>query len=387
MYDTAITYNVTAGVGTFNASYVAPFLDYLQLISPGYNYRVLPYNYYAVVFNLVIDPTYSGPSSPVNYFGDDFSYLLTGGLQMATPWTPSGYEDYPLVKIEHIPSVQLDFSSFETDVFHNDDCSVYGQDTTAIGVRLCVTGNVQTGIIYAGMYTCQNGTQGGACQTAEPVPNITTRLRVFERQATVLVSRLNYSIVDVGDLTTPYQVMDIDVSAYRAVLDWLLNYTATDIPAPSSIVENFWISGDQLRSSSTHACLTQNFQSILAFPFWMFNANNYGNTALQVHDIVATLPPQFYTQASIVAPHSKISFDRNMFYIFIVLQGLAMLFTCGTLLWAWFSGVPIPRISAYPLFDSTFKSSINPEINSGDAVLADSSEVLRMASGVTAVQR
>ena len=77
---------------------------------------------------------------------------------------------------------------------------------------------------------------------------------------------------------------------------------------------------------STSVVLSQNFQSILTFPFWLFNANNYGNTALQAQQIIPMLPMEFYTEASIVAPYVKIKFDWVMFVIFLVLQGLAISF-------------------------------------------------------------
>ena len=91
-------------------------------------------------------------------------------------------------------------------------------------------------------------------------------------------------------------VTDIDLIAYREFLRWLLNYTASDIPAPSSIAQSFFNSYAQLDSPYTYGIAQQNFQSIVAFPFWLFNNNNWGNIAVKSDTLEAALPPQFYTK-------------------------------------------------------------------------------------------
>lgn len=69
------------------------------------------------------------------------SYLFTGGLEMVAPWTPSGYDDFSLVKVENVPAVQIDFSGvleIDQEPFQSSDCDIYGDSDTAIGIRLCV---------------------------------------------------------------------------------------------------------------------------------------------------------------------------------------------------------------------------------------------------------
>ncbi len=140
VYDTMLTYNVTAGVGPFNASYVQPYFDQQRALAPGYPFQVLPYSSYAMVNNLVVNPTYSTISAPVSCSGACDSYLLSGGLLMATPWVPSGYGTFPDVKIDHVASIQLDF---ERDLgaapaFSDADCSTYASGGVAIAVRVCI---------------------------------------------------------------------------------------------------------------------------------------------------------------------------------------------------------------------------------------------------------
>jgi hypothetical protein len=97
-----------------------------------------------------------------------------------------------------------------------------------------------------------------------------------------MAMRSNYSITRISDLSAPEQVTDMDVPAYRSALRWLLNFTAEGLPPPSSIVESFWGADDQLNGGpATYGLLLQEFQSVLAFPLWLFNANNFGNIALK----------------------------------------------------------------------------------------------------------
>lgn len=206
---------------------------------------------------------------------------------------------------------------------------------------------------------CSNGTNDNICHTTDPAPNITTIVSFYTRRATVITARFNYSIVSIEDTTAPVPVPDIDLTTYRTALAWLLNYTAADIPAPSSIAQSFWSSSSQLRDPSTYGILSQNFQSVLAFPFWLFNSNNWGNVQLKSNEIIPWLPAEFYTEASFVKPYVKIQFDNAMFILFVTLQGLAMVFIWAVLAWGCFDfRQHMPIISSYPLFDVMFKSTV-----------------------------
>lgn len=215
--------------------------------------------------------------------------------------------------------------------------------------------------------------------TTKSLPNITASARFYTRQATVVAARTNFSIMSVDDLTTPTQITDLDIPSYRAALGWLLNYTAANIPPPSSIAQTFWVGRDQYEDPNTYGALLQNFQSVLAFPFWLFNANNYGNIDLQEQIMINTLPPQFYTKASTVMPFVKLKFDTSMFAVFAILQGLAMVFVWAVLVWIWCSGRRLPNTSSYPVFDVTFRTKVfGPETKTEDMLSAGSSDVIRM---------
>ncbi|KAI1121597.1 hypothetical protein F5Y10DRAFT_271913 [Nemania abortiva] len=392
VYDTAMTYNVTAGVGPFNGSYVQPFLDYLTTLSPPeYPYQILPYTYFAPAYNLVITSLYSNGVPPVRCSGSDdcFSYLLSGGLELATPWAPLNLSNYPLVKIKSVPTIQLEFTRLRTESFVDSDCQILGDPNGSIGVRLCIAqASDNSGELNAGIFSCLNGTKDGICHTTTPAPNISTVATVFTRFADIVVARSNYSIVGVSNLSDPVQLRSIDTGAYRIALAWLLNFTASGIPAPSSIVSNFYIADQQLQNPQTYGILLQNFQSIIAFPFWMFNANNYGNLDLKPQDIINTLPSEFYTKACIVAPYSTILFNDSMFHLFLALQSAVILFLWIVLLWTWI-GVKhkFPIVSSFPLLDAVLKGVFETKGDKTKILSADSSDILDMVGSHRAKMR
>jgi hypothetical protein len=153
VYDTADTYTVTAGVGSFNTSLLQAFFNNIQSLEPSYQNAVVPYTIFAAVYALVINPLLSTVSQPVHCAGPNcMSYLLSGGLMMVAPWTSKEYTGYPLVRIKKVPSVQLDFAwPLGNDIFDDSDCDIFGEYGTPIGIRVCVAQDTATeGSLRAG---------------------------------------------------------------------------------------------------------------------------------------------------------------------------------------------------------------------------------------------
>ena len=149
------------------------------------------------------------------------------------------------------------------------------------------------------------------------------------------------------------------MSAYRNALGWLLNYTDANIPPPSSIAQSFWSSQRLLPDPATWGILAQNFQSILVFPFWLFNANNWGNTEIQEDTEIFTMPPEFYTEASLVEPYTKLRVDKGMFAFFLTLQIVSLLFVSGVVVWVWLGKRTPRKSSSFPLFDLVFRAEVH----------------------------
>lgn len=162
---------------------------------------------------------------------------------------------------------------------------------------------------------------------------MTSAVTFFTRQATIVGGRSNFSTTMTDSLTPPQRLgpEELDLPAYRESLRWLLNFTDAAIPWPSSILENFYVSYREMQQG-IFGPLTHNFQSILAFPFWLFNANNYGNLELKEEDMVTSLPTAFYTHAAVARPYTKITFSHDMFVLFVSLQAIVMAFVWAVLL-------------------------------------------------------
>ena len=393
VFDTAHIFNSTAGLGSFNASLVRPFIQQLNSLSPGYPYQVLPFSVYAVVYQLVGNPWISTVMQPTRCTGDACeSYLLSGGGLLMEPSVPPGYTSNPLVRIEHIPTIQLEYTPIlnpaahsEAPLFADSECNIFGNASVLIAVRLCIARSSPPTpeSLNAGLYVCLNGIdplQPNRCRqsipdspdenepTTDAMPNITTTFTLAARTATITFAQSNLSITNVDDLSppTPILLTDADLRSYREALAFLLNFTAANIPAPSSVIESFWSGSSQL----TYGPLSQGFQSILAFPIWFFNANNLGNLDMWGKRRTETLPKQFSTRTSIVTPYVKMKFDDTMLVVYIVLQGSVLVLLWVLLVWSW-SGLRggsdderrkekegMPAISSYPLFDIAFKTGI-----------------------------
>ncbi|KAK8047435.1 hypothetical protein PG996_015499 [Apiospora saccharicola] len=338
VYDTAFAYPVTAGVGRFNGSLVDPFKTFLHTLRPGYPYETIPYNYLASAYTLVVNPLLATVADPRRCTIEPcISYLLSGGLTTVIPWVPKDHADYSLVRVRHAPSIQADFTGplAKNISFHSDDCDIFGQNDITIGIRLCLKRNpLDSSQLMAGMFVCPKGIAKGACAANKPAPNITTQVAFHSLQASFVSSRKNYTVTSIEDTTR------------------------------------------QLSDPTTWGILEQNFQSILVFPFWLFNVHNWGNTQIKENETISTLPPEFYTEASLVEPYVKLRVDKGMFALFLTFQILAILFVSGVVVWVWLSKGPARKPSSFPLFDIVFRAQVrgganlkcSPDISDSDII-------------------
>jgi len=208
------------------------------------------------------------------------------------------------------------------------------------------------------LFVCTEGVLDGKCITSTPAPNLTTTVVFHRRKTNLLVSKKNYTISDT-ELLGQFDPAPIsELQAYKDVLKWLLDYAGANIPAPSSIIENFWTASEQLQTPVTDNFYLQHLRSILVFPVWLFNANNYGNQDLTVMEIGKDLPPEFYTNASLVRPYLKLRFDSTILGIFVGCQAIVLVFSAAVLIWAFCRAKALPYVSSFPVFDSYFKPEV-----------------------------
>lgn len=174
----------------------------------------------------------------------------------------------------------------------------------------------------------------------------------------MVVSRSNNSIISLASMSPPIPDHSLNLTTYHGALRWLLNNTAAGIPAPSSAIEYFWSSNEQLSSDFWSSGTRHAFYSLLAYPLWLFNVNNVANPALVDDDSAMTaLPAEFHTTASVASPYTKIVVNRAMFVTFVALQSLVLLFAWSVVVvTGWCTNVRIPSLSAYPLFEFAFRT-------------------------------
>lgn len=126
---------------------------------------------------------------------------------------------------------------------------------------------------------------------------------------------------------------------------------------------------------------------MLVFPFLLFNDKNWGNTKSHPNATNSTLPPEFFTEASIVEPYAKIKVQFAMFVLFLVLQALALVFIGGVVVWAWTrSEVPF-KTSSFPLFDAVFRAEVQSRIGKNDLRGIGDSEIVHLMKDAKAIGR
>ncbi|KAL4994396.1 hypothetical protein BDV10DRAFT_189064 [Aspergillus recurvatus] len=368
VYEPVFNYEVTAGVGQFNGSYVGSYIELLQdrETGSGYSYTVVPYWMQAVVNNLVTNPMHSVAGRPVPAGAcvehECDSYLLPGGLIGASPWPPTNHPSAPMVRMDDAPSVQLDFAAgLRGHSFSEDECTVFGGNNTVVGISFCVADSqTVNGSFAAGVYVCPSGAYNGTCMlgSAPFYPNLTTTFSVFTRETTFVAARSNMSIVSVTSSSPPKQTPSLDIASFRAALTWILDFNSSGIPPATSIAQQFYSSQEQLKSRYWSPDLKQTFHSLLAFPFWFFNANNLGNVENHGQGISDHLPPEFYTNASLATSHSRIIISPAAFFAFIVLQSILHLFIWSVFVWLCFKRPSLPAITSYPLWNFASKAIV-----------------------------
>ncbi|KAL3477935.1 hypothetical protein BJX99DRAFT_256904 [Aspergillus californicus] len=374
VYKPVFDYQATAGVGQFNGSYVSEYIGNLQNREAGYPYTVVPYWMQAIVNNLVTSPMHAVASIPVpdaacaGHHCD--SYLLPGGLINTSPWPPTDHPSAPVIEITNAPSIQLDFlrEVNQQDSFSDEDCSIYGSETSWVGMRFCVAkSQTLNGSFAAGLYVCPGGAWNGTCEISDSpfYPNLTTTFSIYTRQTTFIVARDNLTIISVTSASPATQISTLDLENFRAAITWILDFNAANIPSPTSIAQQFYSGSQQLQNTYWSPILLQTFHSILSFPFWFFNPNNLGNMEGFGTGITPNLPTEFYITASIAVPQSKIIISTAMFSTFITLQVILHLFIWAVLVWLCATRPVLPAISSYPLFDFAFKARFKRDTKGG----------------------
>ena len=239
---------------------------------------------------------------------------------------------------------------------------------------------LSTDHLRLGIFVCPTGAENDQCTLDGKLPNITASVSIYSRTSTIVASRSNSSIVSLTELSQPIRVSRPNVLEYRQAIDWLLDFQSAGIPSPSSIAAVFWNGQQQLSNAYWASELAVAFRSIVAFPLWMFQPNNFGNIALAAQEITSDLPPEMYTTASIATPQTRIVIDNAVYTVFVIFQSTVLVFVLGVLLWLILSGNSGDiQISSYPLLDLWLKISKPAFVQPSQNILqADDAELLEL---------
>jgi len=127
-------------------------MEAIKSTAPDYPYSILPYSYYGMISNLVLNPIISTVMDTTTCINDTecASYLLSGGVWVTAPWMPADHPEYPLVSLDNVPAIQVDFrGKHGPKDFKESDCQLIGSADELIGAELCIR-EEGSGEIYAG---------------------------------------------------------------------------------------------------------------------------------------------------------------------------------------------------------------------------------------------
>jgi hypothetical protein len=380
IYNSDFTFQLTAGTGVFNGSLVDPFLTQLTHNDQGHPW--IPYLLMVGINDFTSNPTWTIPTTPIGCSGDNCTaYLLPGGLESTTPWPPTDFPDSPIVEILDAPAVQLEFIKGvdPSDQFLSSDCDVIGDTDYLVALEICLTKSQKYPNSFISrkvplkriallptkplivLIICANGTSvDGSCLNYGNVTTISTTFSVYKRVASTINSRSNMTIMAISDLGSASQVSELDVTALKKGVNWLLDYKASDIPVTSSLAFRFWSSTMQISTPFWAMDEYRAFTGLLALPMWFFQANNYGNPDMNTPSpdkMVTYLPPEFTATADISRPYNKIKINQTMLTAYVMLTLLALAFSWIVILVILVRQKPSPRTSSYPLIDFAGKTS------------------------------
>lgn len=159
VYRTAFDYDAVAGVGSFNGSYVNPFVEAYRNNQID-RHDVVPYTTLALASHLVSDPSHSIAIDAVNCSSKVCdSFFISGGLPLSWPWPPRNYSDLPVILLKSVPGTHIQFQRhLDNEIpFDDDDCDTYYEENYLIAIRFCTKTSTQSpGLLHAGECMAQN---------------------------------------------------------------------------------------------------------------------------------------------------------------------------------------------------------------------------------------
>ncbi|KAJ0329939.1 hypothetical protein COL5a_003768 [Colletotrichum fioriniae] len=303
------TYNVSAGIAPFNASYIYDIRQstatalLVQMGSPAWSDRD----------SFSLDPLHQGVGKCTGNDGGwapcDESHLLTGGVVSIAPQADNltSYPDSAAYVVPNTRVVQLEYGRVHDldGLRTNGTCFLIGADSAAS--YWCAAVGKQKGLLFGSAY-CPIALQlTSSCinNTAWTNPlELSSSLYVYSRYATVTYDRGNFSILDVSDMTPPEQDI-IGLDEYMLSLSAVVpgfNKSGPATKGDNSALAIYAVTA--LPINDSEVAKKQSLRAVrkaLSVPFSYFHANYFspGPSIWELKTPREGLPEDMYSTLSI----------------------------------------------------------------------------------------
>lgn len=340
-FDSYPPFNVSAGVGKFNVSYLG---DTGASIVPAY----LLNDFNGLLQNNVV----SFPSAVVHQISScdttevfasnacGAGYFLHGGLGLVTPW-PTKNQNHPSASIYTLNSVrglQLDFTNIVPGARFDGvtECIVVGSNDQAI--QICIS-QYDTYIIDAKFVHCPLSLVGNCLLDTSwhSSSGWAFTLSIYSRTATAHFSRFNLSTIAISDLSPPIPE-PVKASDLLSVYNTSLQITSSGFANSGSTQLIYYVSAyltTAETSSETAFQADLNLRNFLTAPLLYFSPNDMSPyTAVpSPNKILDGLPNDqgLYITASLSIPSYRLVPALWSVWVYAILMG-AVIIACVALL-------------------------------------------------------
>lgn len=333
LFDQKSLYPISAGVGTFDASYAEAYGDITAIYMSSDTWRLLQLNQWSYPSIPVVS---CKPSSSESDCGS--SYFLHGGIWLVAPW-PTKNTSFPTADgyvMNQVRGVQLDFqpldSNFQFDPEH--DCAIAGQNNLVIG--LCFSQGSTPHVVNTKLTSCPYSALCLSDLTWVSSPGWVTSMAVYTRRANVNLARYNLTTLSIDSLSPATPVA-------TSARDLLQLYNTTfqprnEVGYSSNLVAIEFVNllSTYLNTAQVGGNVTINqasgvFYNLLALPLLYFQPTYMSPwSAIDKYNTDGTaqgypLDQGLYTTASFARPHYSLLVGRWSVWLYTLGTGLLLL--------------------------------------------------------------
>ncbi|KAK1624096.1 hypothetical protein BDP81DRAFT_484641 [Colletotrichum phormii] len=336
------TYNVSAGIAPFNASYIYEIRQstatalLVQMGSPAWSDRD--------TFSL--DPLHQGVGKCTGADGGwapcDESHLLTGGVVSIAPQADNltSYPDSAAYVVPNTRVAQLEYGKVHDldGLRTNGTCFLIGADSAAS--YWCAAVGKQKGLLFA---------------WTNPL-ELSSSLYVYSRYATITYDRGNFSILDVSDMTPPEQDI-IGLDEYMLSLSAVVpgfNKSGGATKGDNSALAIYAVTA--LPINDSEVAKKQSLRAVrkaLSVPFSYFHAN-YFSDGLSIWELKGPregLPDDMYSTLAISILSHQVVAGTISRWFFVTVAGIILCISLAIIIATSRVCVKRPERCGYPTLD------------------------------------